>query len=83
VPTQVELRRAERHLGSNGWNEYAAVLSAAPTPLVTRRRRRPVSGEWPLPHPVFVALDLATTGGRGREVLDQWSPEGVDSVWHR
>jgi hypothetical protein len=81
VPTQVVFRRAERHFGSSNWDDYAAVLSVPPTPLVTRRRRPPVSGEWPLPHPVFVALDLATTGGRGREVLDQWSPEGVDAVW--
>lgn len=81
VPTEVELRRAERHFGPSPWSDRAAILSVPPTPLVTRWRDQPSRGEWPLPHPVFVALDLATTAGRGREVLDRWSPEGVEPVW--
>lgn len=81
VPTQVELRRAERHLGPSPWDDHAAILSVPPTPLVTRWRHQPIRGRWPLPHPVFVALDLATAASRGREILDQWTPAGVEPVW--
>lgn len=82
VPTQVELRRAERHLGPSGWDASVAILSVPPTPLVTRWRRPPLSGDWPLIHPVFVALGLSSAAGRGREILEQWTaPEGADPVW--
>jgi hypothetical protein len=82
VPTQVELRRAERAYGRSGWEDRAAVLAAPPTPLVCRWRRVAPSGaDWPLPHPVFAALDLARDPGRGREILTQWTPEGVHAVW--
>ncbi|MGH8985376.1 MAG: hypothetical protein ACRDY6_16070 [Acidimicrobiia bacterium] len=82
VPTQVELRRAERFYGRSAWEERAAVVAAPPTPLVCRwRRPARASGDWPLPHPVFAALDLARDPGRGREILAQWSPEGADVVW--
>ncbi|MBI2709246.1 MAG: hypothetical protein HYX34_06075 [Actinobacteria bacterium] len=81
VPTQAELRRGERHLGASPRGDQAATISVPPTPLVTRWRQQPIRGEWPLPHPVFVALDLATAAGRGREILDQWTPEGAEPVW--
>jgi len=71
VPTVVELRRAERSLGAGD----AATLAVPPTPLVLT-----TAGQG-LPHPLFVALDLARDPGRGREVLDRWRPEGVDVVW--
>lgn len=84
VPTQVELRRAERAYGSAAWSERAAVIATPPTPLVCRWRRPHPAGatRWPLPHPVFAALDLARDPGRGREILAQWSPQGADDVWH-
>lgn len=82
VPTQVELRRARRAFESAPWDERAATIAVPPTPLVTMRRGAPMSDvEWPLPHPVFAALDLARDPGRGREILDQWMPEGVEPVW--
>jgi hypothetical protein len=84
VPTQVELRRAERTYGSASWAERAAVLAIPPTPLVSLWRRPPSPGQgtrWPLPHPVFAALELARDPGRGREILALWSPEGIDIVW--
>jgi hypothetical protein len=38
--------------------------------------------EWPLAHPVFVALDLAQDAGRGREILNAWAPpERWARVW--
>ncbi len=83
VPTQVELRRAERVYGPSSWSDRAAVIAAPPTPLVCRRRRPPASDQsaWPLPHPVFAALELARDPGRGREILAQWTPEDIDIVW--
>lgn len=81
VPTQVELRRAERHLGSATWPDRVAVLAVAPTPLVCKMRRPPGPSGWPLVHPVFVALELARDPGRGREILKKWSPKGIRPVW--
>ena len=83
VPTQVELRRAERTYGPATWEDRAAVIAAPPTALVCRHRRPSRSNDsaWPLPHPLFAALDLARDPGRGREILAQWSPEGADAVW--
>jgi hypothetical protein len=82
VPTQAELRRAERVHGRAAWEDRAAVIATPPTPLVCRwRRAAPAGTSWPLPHPVFAALDLARDVGRGREILAQWSPQGADAVW--
>jgi hypothetical protein len=78
APDAVTLRRAERRLGRPG-HDRVATLALAPTPLVTTTA---TEGEpWALPHPVFAALDLARDRGRGREILDAWTPEGVDVVW--
>ena len=83
VPSLVEARRAERTYGRVAWPDRAAVIAVAPTALVCQRRRPPARpGEWPLPHPVFAALELARDPGRGREILARWTPEGVDDVWH-
>jgi hypothetical protein len=79
VPSQTEARRAQRALGAAETNTRAATIAVPPTPLVVTRR---VPGSpWPLAHPIFVALDLARDPGRGREILDQWHPEGVVRVW--
>jgi hypothetical protein len=84
VPTHTDLRRAERAYGPAGWSARAAVIAVPPTPLVCLGRRPPRAGGagWPLPHPVFAALDLARDPGRGRQILSQWTPEGGDDVWH-
>ncbi|MEX0665400.1 MAG: hypothetical protein WD598_11630 [Acidimicrobiia bacterium] len=81
IPTQVDLRRARRAYGSASWEERAAVIAVPPTPLVNRWRRPSANSSWPLPHPVFAALELARDPGRGREILEQWSPEGIQVVW--
>jgi hypothetical protein len=37
---------------------------------------------WPLAHPLFVALDLASDPGRGTEILAGWRPqEETVRVW--
>ena len=81
VPTQVELRRAERRYGKASWEGRAAVLAVPATPLVCQLRRAGTAPGWPLPHPVFAALDLARDPGRGREILEQWTPEEARAVW--
>ena len=74
----VALRRAARRLGVAD-TDRVATLAVPPTPLVVARARP--ATPWPLPHPVFAALDLARDRGRGREILDRWTPEGVTLVW--
>jgi DNA-binding transcriptional ArsR family regulator len=76
----VTLRRAERRLGrASNDGERAATIALAPTPLVVTTATP--HDPWPLPHPVFAALDLARDRGRGREILDGWTPEGATVVW--
>ena len=82
VPDESVLRRAVRLLGTADSAERAAVsLRVAPVPVATHRRID-LGGpaEWPLAHPLFVALDLAQDSGRGREILDAWNP---DERWTR
>lgn len=68
------------------FSQRVATVAIAPTPLVceARMRRREPGEDWPLAHPVVVALDLAVDRNRGREVLEHWQPDkalGVDRVW--
>ncbi|UZJ24014.1 transcriptional regulator [Rhodococcus antarcticus] len=81
VPDASTLRRAAQLLGlAASPAARAARVRIAPVPAVCARRvnRQP----WPLAHPVFVALDLAQDPGRGREILDGWTPpEPWRRVW--
>jgi len=87
VPTEAEARRAERSLATASWEDYAAVIAVPPTLLVCRHRQRPPTDLEPrfLPtlHPLFLALELAQDPARGREILDQWTPDSPDihRVW--
>lgn len=84
VPDDTTARRATALLGSPMSSQArAATIRTAPVPQICRMRTPPApGGQWPLAHPVFVALDLATDPGRGREVLDGWDPpEGTVRVW--
>lgn len=63
-----------------------ATVAVAPMQLAVARRfdlaRRGVDIEWPVVHPLFVALDLAQGGARGREILDEFEvPDGFRRVW--
>lgn len=40
-----------------------------------------INDAFPVANHVVVALDLAQDPGRGREILDAWSPEGHTRVW--
>jgi DNA-binding transcriptional ArsR family regulator len=77
VPDLATVRRATALLGSASSRQQArCAVRAAPVPAVcTHRVDLPANPfGWPLAHPVFVALDLARDTGRGREILDAWTP---------
>lgn len=83
VPDQTIIRRATTLLGAApSATNAAASLRIAPVPAIVERRvdldTNPT--RWPLAHPLFVALDLAQDTGRGREILDTWTP---DDRWTR
>lgn len=83
VPDQSVIRRATTLLGvTDSTAQARATVRVAPVPAVVRQRVDPDSSplEWPLAHPLFVALDLAQDVGRGREILDAWTP---DDRWTR
>lgn len=90
VPDERVMRRAAKLLAPvREHTTPAAVLRVAPTPLVCIHRQDPVdfpgngnSEYWPMTRPLFVALDLAQDPGRGREILDGWTPpEPWFRVW--
>jgi hypothetical protein len=87
VPTEAVSRRARSLLGVAASHEHRrATIRVAPVPMVCRDRVDPTeqstdpkgwgatSEFWPLALPLFVALDLAKDPGRGREVLEGWTP---------
>ena len=87
VPSDADARRATRTLDAATWETCAAVIAVAPTLLAYQTRVRPpaavVPGWLPTVHPLFLALELAQDPGRGREILDGWTPDhpGVQRVW--
>lgn len=86
VPDLVTARRAERQLGTATWDDAAGIIAVPPTPMVCLdRRRAPLDTiDWPTPHPLYLALDLARDPGRGREILDGWKPpEPMPYPWVR
>jgi len=86
VPDSGILRRAVHLLGAAADHDSRfATIRVAPVPMVCARRVDPAGWAdqvWPLALPLFVALDLAQDAGRGREVLDGWTPHhGGRRVW--
>lgn len=72
------MRRATTLLGgAESVANALATVRVAPVPSVVQQRVDPDinPGAWPPAHPLFVALDLAQDVGRGREILDAWTPE--------
>jgi hypothetical protein len=84
VPDQNVLRRAVQLLGPAATpSARAGRIRVAPVPLVCARRVDATGWAnevWPLVNPLFVALDLAQDPGRGREILDGWTP---GKPWNR
>lgn len=84
VPDATTARRAVMLLGAVPTASSAkASIRVAPVPAVLSHRRQPNGGglRWPSAHPLFVALDLAQDKGRGREILDAWTPTEGTRVW--
>lgn len=85
VPDQATARRAATLLGVAPSRARArCAIQVAPVRAVCNRRFDLANNpfEWPIVHPVFVALDLAQDAGRGREVLADWTPpERWVRVW--
>jgi hypothetical protein len=85
VPDQATMRRAVVLLGSaSSRSEARCAVRVAPVESVCNHRVDLETSpyEWPVAHPVFVALDLAQDAGRGREALEAWTPpEGWSRVW--
>jgi len=85
VPDQGIQRRATALLGAApSASQARCAVRVAPVPAVCSQRVGAEASpfEWPLAHPLFVALDLAKDSGRGREILDAWTPpERWTRVW--
>lgn len=86
VPDQAIARRATTLLGASpSLAQARCAIRLAPVRAACSDRFDLVESnpfEWPLAHPVFVALDLAQDAGRGREVLADWTPpEKWARVW--
>lgn len=83
VPDGSTLRRAVQLLGPAASSATrAARLRVAPVPSACERRVVSARQPWPLANPLVVALDLAQDPGRGREILDGWTPpEPWRRVW--
>ena len=85
VPDGSVVRRAVTLLGAAGSpSQAAASVRVAPVPAAVERRvdLDVNPWEWPLAHPLFVALELAQDEGRGRDILDAWTPgEPWTRVW--
>lgn len=86
VPTAGLVRRAVRRLEETAYEQRAASVALTPSPVVTDENFYIGSHhtpwlEWPIAHPVVVALDLAQDASRGRELLEDWTPQGFDRVW--
>jgi len=77
VPDQATPRRATALLGAAlSRSQARCAVRVAPVPAACSHRVDLMTNpfEWPLAHPVFVALDLAQDAGRGREILGAWTP---------
>ena len=77
VPDQATARRATALLGEAlSRSQARCALRVAPVPAACSHRVHLAANpfEWPLAHPLFVALDLARDTGRGREILAAWTP---------
>lgn len=79
VPTRRELDRALHILGQlDDFASRAATITVAPVPFATDRRYQMPGTEWPVTHPLYVALALARDLARGPELLAAWNPSGPE-----
>lgn len=78
VPDQRALTWALRTFGEAADERSASAFVAVPPTEAGVRRRHPRS-PWPLARPIVIAIELASSGPRGRQALEQWPdrPAGV------
>jgi hypothetical protein len=88
VPSERVLRAAQRELrAAHAVDDRACTIAVAPTVLAVRPRYDAASLgtpwlEWPLVHPLYVALDLSLDRARGVEILGDWTPPAAfKRVW--
>lgn len=78
LPDKDTFRRALRLLGkASDSTNRAGTIRIAPVAEVCAHRVENYghpTNQWPLAQPLFVALDLAQDPGRGRIILDEWTP---------
>lgn len=80
VPTARDLRIATSTFGTpERYDQRAASIIVAPIPSAVHLRYFPAgrakrSRQWPLAHPLFVALALARDKARGFDALSNWTP---------
>lgn len=78
LPDQRALTWALRTFGEATDERSASAFVAVPPTAAGVRRRHP-RRPWPLARPIVIAIELASSGPRGREALEQWPdrPVGV------
>jgi hypothetical protein len=88
VPSERDLRAAQGELRvAHTVDERACTVAVAPTVFVVRPRYAAgslamPSVDWPVVHPLFVALDLSLDRARGVEILRDWTPPApFKRVW--
>lgn len=83
VDGRAAVSRLRRRFGEADPTGRSVGVRPAPARIVARLRAEPMPGSmgFAVAHPLTVALDLAQDPGRGREILESWSPEGYERVW--
>ena len=72
VPDRRALTWALRTFGEASDERSASAFVAVPPTAAAVSRRHPRT-PWPLARPMVIALELASSGPRGREALDHWA----------
>lgn len=83
VPDERHLRAVVRAIGGSAPREPAALVAVCPSRYgwSVCAPGTPLLDGFPAANHVVVALDLAQDQGRGREVLESWTPNGATRVW--
>lgn len=81
VESQGELRSVLRSHGVSPGTPSAGRVAVCPSRYGWSVPARLPDHHFPVANHVVVALDLAQDRGRGREILEEWNPEGHVRVW--
>jgi hypothetical protein len=81
VKDRSELRGVILTYGARSASPAVGRVAVCPSPYGWSVAAEIPSSGFPVANHVVVALDLAQDRGRGREILDGWTPEGHVRVW--